>query len=341
MSALIAKTYDLTLADADNAAALPTDEILDLTLDAPLPFADYLSEIDVSEATSAQLFKEICDTDTLILWALSRVMDSALGASLLFALPLENWAVTTDFELEGYAIDRENNLLILGQNGSTPAQIAATPLLTSDFLSQVIISLRDLSHESAPSYALSTLRPEEFLKAERLREADLCACLIGTAHELRKQGDQSFWSALIVSEYGDLAIAFEENFVKGGLKADHKSGMAAALSEWYKDASRVSACDRAALDRLEEALVRAEDVKAVFGSKRLGTDTAVQMTCLPEAPSYLALTAYEIANAPQFAQLPDAVNTEHLLQIMEEVAATHVGAIAFRDAKLAAKIFPI
>ncbi|MGE4313704.1 MAG: DUF6782 family putative metallopeptidase, partial [Pseudobdellovibrionaceae bacterium] len=266
--------------------------------------------------------------------------DSALGASLLFSLPLESWSVTSDFELEGYAIDRENSLLILGQNGSTPTQIAATPLLVSDFLSQTITALRDLSHECAAPYSHATLRPEEYLKAERLREADLCAVLIGVGSELQKQGDQSFWNALIVSEYGDLAFAFEEAFIKGGLRADLKNGMSAALTHWYKDKSRVSACDRAALTRLDDALLQAEDVIDVFGHKRLCTENVMKLTCLPEAPSYLGIAAYDIANAPEFALLPDTINTEHLLQILEEASATRVGAIAFRDASLAAKIFP-
>jgi len=65
------------------------------------------------------------------------------------------------------------------------------------------------------------------------------------------------------------------------------------------------------------------------------------LSCLPDKTAYLQGLGTEVLSDPVYSSVDNVINQTHLFHIMYDLQAVVVEDVAFRDADLARKIFPV
>lgn len=107
--------------------------------------------------------------------------------------------------------------------------------LSSDFSDKdltmtLVHEARHAKQDSVIENLSSKLTPAALLKNGFMIEADACAAECVLAHELKEQGDKSFYKAHQKTEYAPMSKAFENEFAKSG---DADKAREAAMLKWY------------------------------------------------------------------------------------------------------------
>ena len=112
-----------------------------------------------------------------------------------------------------------------------------------------------------------------------------------------------------------------------------------AFHEWFENRDRVAACDHQTLCMIDYYLEEAKE-NGLYAKKRPKAQFVESLSRLPDKSYYLRGYGFAIAKDPHFSGMEDEVNQAYYLQIKREMESTTIGGVAFRDAELAAKIFP-
>lgn len=279
---------------------------------------DFESEFDVLAAT-VQLLQKSKTAKSLINDAVSQ--DWQLGLA--------------DLGDNAFHVDVPTKKIVIGSNGLQPDALSRSVYFRNAMLATLARALRDLWHEKRQGGFDVKFGPEGILMLERVRAADCDVMTTLMAWELREAGAGDMWRHLLASDEGDLAIAFGCMMEKATTRSVHPA-LAAAFDQWYRVHDRVMQCDHQALEYIDN-LMRSG---AHINTRRAAIGDVELISCLPDKTAYLQGQGANILCAPLYAGLHDAVNQSHYLQIMHDLSVVNVQGVPFRDAGLAAKIFP-
>ena len=249
-------------------------------------------------------------------------------------------------EIEGgaYQLDIDAQILRINSYGLRPAATAASGYFRHTMILSLVRGLRDIWHLECRQPHYRGLSIESILLLERVRTADCDVIALLAAWELRGAGQTDIWRHLIGSPEGDMALVFGRMLeYEPGAHFSGTGGASHALTNafarWFEDPLRISACDHASLEAMDEEILEGRH-KEIYGREPVSAFFIESLSRLPDRSYYLEGYGREILKNPAFSGLDDDVNQAHFLQINRDLNSTVAGGVAFRDARLARVIFP-
>lgn len=325
--------YDLT-----GTCDLPDDH--ECTALASLVNTVRLADEDVELiATQPQHFKT---QHEVLLWAVAVMGQSPLSYRMLEYAQQAGWRVgLTNLNNSGFYLDIEARILLLDHFALAPAALGRSAYFRNALLTTFVRALRDIWHEEAYGAFEDIFGPEDVLMLERVRAADCDIVTMAVCWELRGAGFADIWRHLLGTQEGDMALIFTRCLERDPRALFDGTALAYAFRQWYADDARVDGCDHQTLENLDDLLLGDEEGKAnPFGETRLTAAMIEELGTLPDGTIYLAGMGEMILKDPFYAGLNDPINQTHLFHLMYDLEVTMINNVPFRDAKLAARIFP-
>lgn len=278
--------------------------------------------------------------DMFLMQTLNVISLSPSGLALIKDAISEGWQLGID-DLDGndFSIDVSEKTIFVSHFGLSPEGIMRSAYFSNLVLVNLVRALRDVWHEKRHGAFDTLFGPESILMLERVRAADCDIMGILVAWELRSEGHSDIWRHAIGSENGDLAMCYSNYMERDPASQFNGRALKATFKEWYACEERVNACDHQTLDYMDEIL-KMSDVANPFGEK-VPTHVGIELiSCLPDKTAYLQGMGREILTDPLYSGLDDALNQSHLMHILYDLEVIYVNNVPFRDADLAARIFP-
>lgn len=280
------------------------------------------------------------DLENLFLDLIDIIDLSQSASRLLDMAAMHEYRLSLSFvEHGGYELDIEAKQLIIDNFGLSLEMLVSSEYYKNQLIINLLRGLRDIWHQSRISDIYEFLNPENIIKIERFRAADIEAITTHILWQLRNEGYGELWRSLLTDEDGDIALSYM-NLAED--QADHM-GQAAALQkafrQWFTDPARSDACDHDALEimdgmGLEKGFIRA------FGKHVLNAEQLVGLMILPNGLRYLEDLKDQMLTDPFYSGFNDVINQAHLLHIMQDCSGYEQAGVRFQDSSLAAMIFP-
>lgn len=276
----------------------------------------------------------------LLTEAAGLLAQSTAGGTMLREALSRGWdLLLDDLGPADFDLDAQEMCIILNNQGMSDYALSRSPYFKNQILTALIRALREVWQESRYGGTSSEYAPDAILTHERVRAADLDVTLVLVAWELRVAEQGALWRFLIGAEEGDIAMRFM-GYLERDLSLDEtRDALAAAFTQWFRSEERVNACDHDTLDYLDAVMEEVCNVNA-FGRKQLTPIAVERLSCLPDRSAYLMGRGGDILTDPLYAGMNDEINQAHLMHILRDLDITYIENVPFRDAKLAAKIFP-
>lgn len=280
------------------------------------------------------------DKHGILSWAAFQLSASPTGRAMLAEAEAQGWAVALE-PLEGpdFHLDVPDKLIILDDQDLLISALGRSEYFKNAVLVSLIRALRDVWQEKRHGAFDINYGPEHVMKLERVRAADLDSVAVLTAWELRGEGQPSLWRHLIGAEDGDIAMRFSGFLERDPSSLFNGKALAAAFAQWFRDETRVNACDHETLNYLDTLVQAGADTKS-FGNTKLTPVGLEILSCLPDKTAYLQGKGAEILNDPFYSGLTTEINQAHFMQILYDIKVTRIQDVPFADAALAEKIFP-
>lgn len=332
-----AALYDLTGA-VDSAVR----EVQDSTALASLANAARLGGYGVEEI--AQWPQHFNTQHEILLWAVALMGHSPLALRMLERAVQGGWRVgLTNLNNSGFYIDVPGRILLLDHFALAPVALGRSAYFRNALLTTFARALRDIGHEDSYGAFEDTFGPEDVLMLERVRAADCDTVTLAVCWELRGAGFGDVWRHLLGTQEGDMALIFTRCLERDPRAQFDGTALTYAFRQWFADDARVDGCDHQTLEALDDLLLAAGDdecMAALFGKTRLTAAMIEELATLPDGTAYLAGLGATVLRDPFYAGLNDPINQTHLFHLMYDLEVTMVNNVPFRDARLAARIFP-
>lgn len=285
--------------------------------------------------------ENICDLYNVFLaQTLNIISLSPVGAALIKEAAENGWSIVLDDIQEcEFSIDVERKLIELDHHGLKAEGLMRSAYFGNMALINLVKALRDIYHEKRHGSFDFLFGPEAILMLERVRAADCDVIATLVAWELRSEGHTDIWRHCIGSENGDIAMAYSSYLERDPASQFNGKALKAAFQSWYDCDDRINNCDHQTLEYMDD-IIESANVKNPFGNK-VPTHIAIELlSCLPDKTAYLQGFGQEVLIDPRYAGLDDEMNQTHLMHILYDLEVTYVNNVPFRNADLAARIFP-
>ena len=272
-------------------------------------------------------------------WLLQTLRHSDLASAMIEEAADTGWTIGLD-DLEGqdFHLDVAENHMIINNQGLGLQTLRASDYFFNVTLTSIANALRDIWQEKRYGGFEDDYGPESILMLERIRSADCDTLTIAIAWELRGAGQADMWRHVLGSEDGDMAIMFMTSIARLRTGQTIHHALSDTFRQWFASEERMNVCDHETLEYLDDLI--AEDGYDAFGHSYLTASRLEILSCLPDRTAYLQNMGRELIADPLYAGMADPINQAHFMQLMHDLESTTVGGVSFRDADLAAKIFP-
>lgn len=279
------------------------------------------------------------NTDILA-WCVSVLSLSPACRMMLREAAGHGWHVVLgDLGKHDFHLDVPERLIVLNQSGMSFISLSNSGYFRNALLVSFTRALRDVWQEKRHGGFDEHYGPDEILMLERVRAADCDVVSILVAWELRGAGSPELWRHMIGSEEGDMAMAFSMHMERDPSSVFTGAALSAAFNQWYLSEDRINACDHETLEYLDN-LISDHGGPGIFGDKKLTRIGVEVLSCLPDKTAYLRGLGGNILADPRYYGMCDPINQAHYMHIVRDAELTYAGNVAFRDAALAARIFP-
>lgn len=294
----------------------------------------------MSEKQTRPLIDCTVTPDLLAGWPVAhRLRASPTACALIEALGPDWRLEGGDLDGAGYMIDAAEDVIVLDTGGLSNAALARSDYMLNALTLHAFASLRAAWQDDRAAAARAAHRPDLWLLIERILAADSAAMTLRMAYEARLEGDEALWRHALGDDCGDMAVSYARRRERHPFVQSDEAAIQAAFIQWFARDERVESADAAALAMLDESL---PDLTL----EGLGRLSEAAIRCLTLDPchgakrSAIGALAAELAGDPAFRAIRNPVGEAHFLQIMDEIGTTRMGAVALRDKKLAARLFP-
>lgn len=276
----------------------------------------------------------------LLVWLIQIAATSNAAAPLVAEAAQEGWEAGMDNlgDVE-FEIDVPARRVILNNEGMAISALSRDGARRSRLTVALLRALRDIWHEKRQGGFETRFGIEGILKLERIRAADCASYAALALYEIKLRGFGELWTHALVGEDGDILVQTDAAIKRTGThdtRAARHAALTAGFVQWY-------ACTRRTDMRDHETLEYIDDLIEQGGRAEIHRPAALDaesISCLPDRSAYLKGQGDEILNAPMYSGLHDSVNQQHFIQIDRDLKCVTVQGVAFRDAALAALIFP-
>ncbi|GJL86268.1 MAG: hypothetical protein DHS20C02_20430 [Micavibrio sp.] len=296
----------------------------------------------------SDLYDGQCGTGDVYADVFTRSLDiiatSPSGRLMLKEAMAQDWQIgfdefSGDLSGEDFYIDVQEKQIFLDNNALAPESLFASPYFSNAVVLCTIRALRQVWQEKRHGGFDEDYGPESILMLERVRVADCHVMAVLVAWELRGEGHNGLWRHLIGSEAGDMAMAFSKHLERDPGSMFAGGALASAFYQWYLCEERINECDHNTLEYMDMVMSETSQQNP-FGRKTMARLDVEILSCLPDKTAYLQGQGDNILRDPRYAGLTDPINQTHLFHIMRDLETVIAGGVPFRDAGLAAKMFP-
>lgn len=317
-------SFDFTLSSLSHDC-IPLDDI-----------AAYIEEFNDCEGED---MPDVDPEHELILRTAATILQSPTAAALFTEAAKDGWAIEIqDLDDHDFHLDVPEQCITINSHGLGTHSLQRSRYFRGAMMLSFVRALRDIWQEKRHGGFENTYRPEHILQLERVRAADCETLVVLTAWEVERAGNSDLWRHVIGSSEGDMAMAFTSDLEKQKHNICVYDAMNAAFKQWFASDERVNVCDHETLEYLDNLI--AEEGKDTFGAAYLNAQDLEILSCLPNRIAYLQGRGGELMRNPLYSGMNDAINQSHFMHIMQDLDTVQAGGVAFRDADLAAKIFP-
>lgn len=276
--------------------------------------------------------------DLLAGWPFARMVGASETAMAILEDLGADWSLEgADLDGKGYAVDLEEGIIFIDTNGLSKGAIARSDYFMNMMALRTFAGLRAAWQAEREESAKGMHRPDVWLLLGRIVEADVSVMALRMAFEAGAEGHEAVWRHAMGDENGDMAIAYAHTLERFALTGNDAPATALAFETWFAKSARVSRIDAETLADMDERL---ETLKA----EGRGSVSEGAVRCLAIDPlsgtCYLGRLAAEIAGNPAWRGIADPLVEAHFLQVMDDIGTVRMGAVACRDKKLAARLFP-
>ena len=244
------------------------------------------------------------------------ILDQSMtGRCLLKTAIVQDVSVGLDPLLEpqsSFYYPQQNHLDL----GYQPSSLQKTEKGISRYLSAFAAGLRRVWHYQRGAAPDLSLLPQDFLRYCRVEEADVEAITHMIAWELRGAGPGFFWRHMLAEMNGDIALAYARTASSHPRHQFDGTALRAAFLQWFTVAERVDACDHAALERMDMALLEKYNAQ-VIGRYRLDRARLIRLGHLPVGVNYLQGMRFR---SPVMRRVCDPFNRTHLKHIQRDIS---------------------
>lgn len=266
--------------------------------------------------------------------------DSPTARSLINFAASQKWRLCLEpIEDAAYDLDYDWKVLSINNYNLKLPTFEKTGYFRHTLVLALLKGLRDIWHIECRQPYEHGLSIESILMLERVRTADCDVIALLSAWELRGEGIPEIWRHIIGAPEGDMAMRFTKALERDPGRLFDGSAPIEAFHEWFENKERIAACDHQTLSMIDYYLEEAKET-GLYAKKRPKHQFIESLSRLPDKSHYLRGYGFAISKDPHFSGMEDEVNQAYYLQIKRELESTTIGAVAFRDAELAAKIFP-
>lgn len=347
---------EIELLNGYGVSALKSPKLFKRTVDFTSQGSGNVSEMQVvatkwllsdlmNEKISANFFEtseaaHIHDYADVLAWCIHILGESPSARAMLKESSDRGWKISLE-DLSGgaYCIDVEQKLLILDNSSLVPSALGRSSYFRNLTVVTLIKALRDIWQEKRHGGFDEDYKPDYIMTLERIRAADCDVMSILVGWELRNADHTEIWRHLIGSENGDMAMCFSGHLEREPAANYNGRALYAAFKQWYRSHDRVTMCDHATLDYLDEVLATTS-MQNPFGKKKPTKMNIELLSCLPDKTAYLQGLGQEIMHDPLYCGMDDDINQTHLFHILYDLEAVTVQDVPFRSRDLAYKIFP-
>ena len=331
------ETPDVTVFNLSGESAANTD--YSETSSAPkIRHLMNLASAEFEPAEADELNEDLFDL--FLAQTLNIISLSPTGLALINDAVENGWSLDID-DLDGndFSVDVAEKLIIVNNFGLSPEGLMRSAYFGNLLLVNLVRALRDVWHEKRHGGFDDLFGPEAILMLERIRAADCDTIGIMVAWELRSENYSDIWRHSIGSENGDIAMTYSTYMERDPSSQFNGRALKAAFQAWYECEQRITICDHQTLEYMDDIL-KFSDLQRPFG-KKVPTHICVELlSCLPDKTAYLQGYGQEILRDPTYSGLSDPLNQSHLMHILHDMEATIINNVPFRNADLAARIFP-
>lgn len=237
-----------------------------------------------------------------------------------------------------FLVDTERQIITINDNGISPRPARGKPCMLNHM--QMFVALEALraatlqpTHTGLHSQTHPTLWP----LLARMAHADRMAVVTHTIWAAAQEDPDThaaLWRAWLCGPYAPLAQIYGL-MSRACLDMDDDMRMAEMVRRFFTYSDYLRTADRDALARMEhadtplnmhgDAIISAQSLQRITPSLATGT-------------SYLGDLADDIAHDTAAMAMIHPFDMAHMRQILAEVGTTRVGALAIRDARLAARL---
>lgn len=282
----------------------------------------------------------IHDYVDVLAWCVHILGQSPSARAMMKEAAERGWKITLE-DLAGgaYCIDVEQKLLILDNSALVPSALGRSAYFRNLTIVTLVKALRDIWQEKRHGGFDEDYKPDHIMMMERIRAADCDVVSVLVGWELRNAEHTEIWRHLIGSENGDMAMAFSGHLEREPSANYNGRALHAAFKQWFRSHDRVTMCDHATLDYLDDVLA-STNLQNPFGKKKPTRMNIELLSCLPDKTAYLQGLGNDILQDPLYVGMDDEINQTHLFHILYDLEAVTVQNVPFRSRDLAYKIFP-
>ncbi|MCB9963620.1 MAG: hypothetical protein H6855_01115 [Rhodospirillales bacterium] len=271
---------------------------------------------------------------------LCQLYESPAARSLINFAVRRDWSIDMrSLEDAAYDLGPDAQVLILNDYHLKIRTFEKPGYFRHTLMLALVKGLRDIWHMECRQPYKAGLTLDSVLLLERIRAADCDVLSLMVAWELRGAGFPEVWRHLIGAPEGDIAMRFARTLERHPEKLFDGTALIEAFYQWFECHVRVGACDHQTLESIDDTLDVAREAE-LYGPSRPAFEFIESLSRLPDRSCYLAGYGEELSSNPLFAGMNDELNQLHYLQIQKELQSVTIGAVSFRDAALAARIFP-
>lgn len=159
------------------------------------------------------------------------------------------------------------------------------------------------------------LEPLDYMRLNRLAEADIDAVTVQICWELRTAGDALAWRQLLAGDKGDLAVVFTNGLRHSPMGQFDGKALRYVFRQWFADPERVNGADHTALEFLDMAIACPEQF-SITAEEKLGAEDIRRLEKHLPFPNYLdGINVF----GRWFDGLKDAFNQIHLHHILDDI----------------------
>jgi hypothetical protein len=271
-------------------------------------------------------------------WPMKAMIQKSKTANVLLKNLGNQWTLeTADLSDKGYHINDEQKIITIDTSGLSKEAIARSDKILDQVTWRSFAALRAAHQSEYINRVRAIHRPDLWLLLGRIIEADIKTMSLRMAYEAKWEGHETIWRSILGGDYTDMAINYTQQRERTPFSEVDAAALEKTFKLWFLKQAHINDTDLETLTEMDAFL---SDL-TMEGLSKLEKKHIKCLTLDPiTQTSYLDDFAEKLSQDHKWKTIKSPMIESHFLQVMGEIGTIRQGAVAIRDKKLAARLFP-